>query len=120
MTSHPPPQMEASKQSPSLTKEQSRAIKKAKKSAKKDKKKEEKKRKSTGDNDDDAASSTKKSKTTATTPTLTAATTTDRLQPGEEGFAKTESIEYLQKWEENRSAWKFNKNPGNLIKIRKV
>jgi hypothetical protein len=37
-------------------------------------------------------------------------TNTERPQPGEEGFAKTQSIEYLRKWENDRSSWKFNKN----------
>jgi hypothetical protein len=83
-----------------------------KKSSKKDKKKKQKKRKSLVE--PDLEEPVKKQQKTAT-PTIAAPdptddTTTERPQPGEEGFAKLEAMEYLQLWDTDRVQWKFNKN----------
>ena len=82
-----------------------------KKSSKKDKKKKQKKRKSLVE--PDLEEPVKKQQKTAT-PTIAAPDTTDdtteRPQPGEEGFAKLEAMEYLQLWDTDRVQWKFNKN----------
>jgi len=83
-----------------------------KKSSKKDKKKKQKKRKSLVE--PDLEEPVKKQQKTAT-PTIAAPDptdddTTERPQPGEEGFAKLEAMEYLQLWDTDRVQWKFNKN----------